>query len=568
MLEELEIQNFALIDHAHVEFSSGFTVLSGETGAGKSLLIGSLSFLLGGRAGLEQIRAGCHEAQVSGLFLLDCPEASQWLAEHGIEPEDGRILLRRVVKDSGKSSAWIGGTPVPRADLASFAAFLVDLHGQHEQQSLMKLGEHRRYLDVYAEIVDEVGAFTALYTQLVEKRRLLDSFSADEASRQTRMDMLHFAVTEIDGARLHAGEDAELEDEESRLASYEKLCGGIEEICAALEGGDDAAGGVIPELRRISAAASRSAALDKSLAPLQDRLQSAFYELDDIAGEFRTYAAGLVFDPERLAAVQERLDLLYRLKKKYAPAQGASVADVLAYAERARRELDSLGGAAEDRSALEAELAVLEKQVYAAARSLSAKRREAADKMSAAVEQVLSLLGMQGARFCVSLSEKPGSDVSQKCGPYGMDDIEFLLGANPGSPMLPLARAASGGELSRVMLALKTILSAGDTVGTLIFDEIDTGIGGAVAVSVGEHLKQLSRRKQVLCITHLASIAVYADNQIKIQKGVEGNSTATDVFPITGQERVREIARMLSGDVTSPESLEHAAAMLHKCGGL
>ncbi|MBQ2313785.1 MAG: DNA repair protein RecN [Treponema sp.] len=568
MLEELEIQNFALIDHARVEFPGGFTVLSGETGAGKSLLIGSLSFLLGGRAGLEQIRSGCHEAQVSGVFRLDCPEASQWLSGHGIEAEDGRILLRRIVKDSGKSSSWIGGTPVTRADLASFASCLVDLHGQHEQQSLMKIAEHRRYLDVYAEITEEVQSFSQLYAQLVEKRRLLDSFAADEEARRTRVEMLNFAVAEIDEARLHAGEDEELEDEESRLASYEKLCGGIDEICALLEGGDDASGGILPEFRRLSGAAARSAALDKALLPLQDRLQSAFYELDDIAGEFRKYGAGLVFDPERLAAVQERLDLIYRLKKKYAPAQGAAVADVLAYGERARKELESLGGAAEDRSALEAEVSALEKQAYAAARALSAKRREAAGRMSAAVGEVLALLGMKDARFSVNLSEKPGNDVSQKCGPYGMDDIEFLLSANPGSPLQPLARVASGGELSRVMLALKTILSAGDTAGTLIFDEIDTGIGGAVAVSVGEHMKKLSRKKQVLCITHLASIAVYADNQIKIQKGVEGNSTATDVFPVTGQDRVREIARMLSGDVTSPESLEHAAAMLHKCGGL
>ncbi len=569
MLEELDVHNFALIDSAHVDLSKGFTVLSGETGAGKSILIGSLAFLLGGRASAEQIRTGCREAQVSGCFLLgtDSREALDWLSAHDIEAEDSRIMIRRTIKEGGKSSAWIGGVPVTRADLSDFAATLVDMHGQHEQQSLMKVAEHRRYLDIYADIVGEVASFTGLYGGLVEKRKALSSFNIDEKERRDRLEMLNFAIGEIDGARLSDGEDEELEAEEGRLSSYEKLCADVGEAARQLDGGEEGEAGVIPCMRRLNSAMERALGSDPALSSIGERLQSAFYELEDISSEIQKYERGLVYDPARLSEVQERLELIYKLKKKYV-SQNATVADLLAWADRAREEAARLGGLTEDKSVLEAEVAELEKKVYLAAKAISAKRSEAAGRMSVAIMEVLAKLGMGNAVFKVSMKVKPGDAIEQRCGPYGMDDIEFLISANPGSPLLPLERVASGGELSRVMLAMKTILSAADTAGTLVFDEIDTGIGGEVAVSIGEHLKKLSGNKQVLCITHLASIAVFADNQIKIAKDVAGNSTSTDVFPIGGQERVREIARMLSGDSDSQQSLEHADAMLHKYGGM
>lgn len=577
MLEDLTIKDFALIDSANLEFSRGFTVLSGETGAGKSLLIGALSFLLGGKTGVEQIRTGAHEAVVSGTFYLDdkplpqrtneegeeqARSATEWLSLHGIEAEDNRILLRRFVRDTGKSGAWIGGTPVTRSDLVQFSSFLVDIHGQHEHQSLMKVSEHRRFLDSYAGLNERVSAFTTLFSLLVSKRKELAELEGNEANRQEKIELLTFAVKEITEAKLKPGEDEELDEEENKLASYEKLFAEIEAINGALENGEG--GGIVTVLKRLRTSASSAAGMDKSLESLEQRIDSAFYELSDIAEEYQRYASSLVFDPERLAQVQERSTLLYQLKKKYASSINAPIAEVIAYGENARSKLESMEGGAQGKEKLKSEIARLEKQVYTEAKAISALRKTAAQKMSSGVEEVLSNLGMKGTRFSVNIEEKAGSAIEQKCGPYGMDNVEFLICANPGSPLQPLAKIASGGELSRVMLALKTILASSDPVETLIFDEIDTGIGGEIAVSVGSHLQNLAKNKQVLCITHLASIAVYADNQVKIEKGVSDGVTQTHVYPITAEKRVEEIARMLSGDSDSSQSLEHARSMLEK----
>ena len=568
MLEDLTIKDFAIIDCVTIDFNKGFTVLSGETGAGKSILIGAVSFLLGGKAEVSQIRAGCHEASVTGTFYFspdtDMSEAALWLNEHGIELEENRIILRRFIKDTGKSSAWIGNVPVTRADLAEFSSFLIDIHGQHEHQSLMKVPEHRKFLDARAGLVEEVKHFTSVYSELVEKRRLLQKMNSSDSERLRKIDMYEFAVKEIEEAKLKPDEDIALEDEENRLSSYEKLFSGIEAIKSTLDGSDSS---VVPLLKKIRRESQLVSSLDKSLVSLDGRIESSFYELSDICEEYENYARKLVFDPVHLQEVQDRISLIYNLKKKYASSSSASLKEVFDYYENAKSELEKLGAGAESREDLEKNVSELEKNVYVLAKSISDKRKTAAANMSSEVESLLKQLGMNGTRFSVGINEKPGNDVEQRCGPYGMDNIEFLISANPGSPMLPLAKIASGGELSRVMLALKTIFAQNDAVQTLVFDEIDTGIGGEIAVAVGKHMQNLAKNRQILCITHLASIAVYADNQIKIEKGVVNGKTASNVHPVTGEDRVGEIARMLSGDSVSPESLEHARSMLLKFSG-
>lgn len=568
MLEDLSIKDFAIIESEHIEFSNGFTVLSGETGAGKSILIGAMSFLLGGKADVNQIRSGAHEAQVSGTFYLDSKEnqnpALEWLNDHGIETENNRILLRRYIRDNGRAGAWIGSTPVNRTDLAEFSSFLVDIHGQHEHQSLMRVPEHRKFLDARAGILPEVSAFTALYMALVEKRRLLAQLDSSDADRTRKIDMYNFAVKEIEDAKVKPEEDIQLEEEENRLSSYEKLFAGVDSICNMLDGGDESVVSLLKKIRRES---QNISILDKTLSSLDTRIESAFYELNDISEEFASYANKLVYDPSHLQEVQDRLSLIYSLKKKYASSQSAPLKEVFDYYENAQKSLEQLGAGSENREELMKSVSELEKKVYLAGKNLSEKRRATGDKLASEVESLLKNLGMNGTRFAVSITAKPGDQIEQKCGPYGFDNIEFLISANPGSPLLPLAKIASGGEISRVMLALKTIFAQNDPVQTLVFDEIDTGIGGEVAVAVGSHMKALAKNRQIFCITHLASIAVYADNQIKIEKGVAEGKTVSNVHPIQGEERVSEIARMLSGDADSAASIEHARAMLEKYSG-
>ena len=585
MLEDLTIKDFALIDSDYIEFNKGFTVLSGETGAGKSILIGAISFLLGGKSDVGQIRAGKNEANVSATFVLNGSPVSaevqsliqkddeyepknayEWLFKHGIETENNRVLLRRFIRNNGKSGAWINDTPVTRADLAALSGFLIDIHGQHEHQSLMKVSEHRRFLDARAGITAEVEAFTQKYAALVSKRNALSEYSMSESERLRKLDMMKFAVQEIGELKLKKEEDTQLEEEESRLSGFEKIYSEVESINQILSGGDD---GITDALKKLMRSSSFVSGMDKSLEKLNERIESAFYELSDISDEFSSYQQKLVFDPARLQEVQDRLSAIYNLKKKYASSVNAPLSQVLDFYQSAQSFIEQNADGNDVKSRLEGEIKLLEKEVLLDAEKISSARKVAASSLEAETDAILANLGMKGTHFGVSLKQKEGSAIEQKCGPYGKDDIEFMISANPGNPLQPLAKIASGGELSRVMLALKTIFAqnSADSVETLIFDEIDTGIGGEVAVAVGNHIKNLSKKRQIFCITHLASIAVYADNQIKIEKSVSGEITSSNVYLIEGEQRVSEIARMLSGDAQTEQSLEHARSMLKKFSG-
>jgi len=569
MLEDIQIKNFALIDSASLDFSNGFTVLSGETGAGKSILIGAVSFLLGGKSSSDFVRTGANSAQVSGTLYLDKnrKDAQEWLEEHGIEVEDNRILLRRIIHSSGKSSAWIGSVSVTRSELAELTSWFIDIHGQHEHQSLMKVTQHRRFLDAFAGIEDVVATFKSSYSILVEKRNMLTKMNISEKERKEKTELLKFAIEEINTAKINPVEDDLLEEEENRLSQFENLYSNIDEISNVMNGTDDGqTDSVVAMFKHINSVISESANMDKTLESLSSRMESLFYETTDIADELRNYKDKLVFDPARLQEIQNRSAELFRLKKKYALSTTSSTSELVEYVEKAKQQLESLESSEEGKKKLLSEISDLEKFLYAEAVKISKKRQVAAKKMAEQVENILQKLGMTGTKFSVQVSQKKSveneKDTIQSCGPYGIDDIEFMISANPGSPLKPLAKIASGGELSRVMLALKTVLNDTDQVDTLIFDEIDTGIGGEVAVDVGKHLKALATNKQILCITHLASIAVYADTQIKIEKFVQNNQTSTSVHILDQEERIQEIARMLSGDAVSEASLEHARTLL------
>lgn len=556
MLETLSVKNIALIDELSLDFNAHFNVLSGETGAGKSILIGALSFLLGAKAGADSIRTGAAEAAVSGTFYLSpahC-EAIAWLRERGIEPENNRILLRRTLKSNGRGSIWIQESQVSRAELETFTAFLVDIHGQHAHQSLFKIAEHRRFLDSYAGLLDEVRSFSLLYTRLAELKMQLETFDRLQKERAERIDYLAFTIDEINTAQLHREEDEQLEAEETKLSQYEKLyeyVSMLHSLCAE-------EGGAVPQLKKVQHLCEAVAAIDPAMGTYVDRIENAYYEVQDVSEVFSTYLSKLVFDPKRLEEVQERLASINKLKKKY----GATINDILTYCEAAQTELDSLNESEQNKHTLEQEIAALEARLFEAGTVLSQKRKKSAGELQQKVQEVLAHLGMPKVVFTVQVTASEQKGTKQLAGMYGFDSVEFLLSANPGEPVKPLDKIASGGELSRIMLALKTVLTAADEADTLVFDEIDTGIGGEIARTVGAQLKRLAEGKQVLCITHLAVIAAAADTHIKIQKEQSETESHTSAYVVEGNARIEEIARMLAGDEVSTASRIHAQELL------
>jgi DNA repair protein RecN (Recombination protein N) len=570
MLEELTIRNYALIDSLTVSFREGLSVLSGETGAGKSIMVGALSFLLGAKTDAGVIRTGADEAGVSAVLSVrkDNAEALEWLAARDIALDDGQLVIRRSVKATGRGAAYIQNAPVIRADLEAFMALLFDIHGQHAHESLLRAENHRRYLDRFAALEGEAAEFNRLFLSLAEKKRAYETLVNSERDRDTRLEILNYAVEEITRAKLKSGESRELEAEAARLGGFEKLAGFVNACAETLFDGEVS---VVSLARRAKNALDNAASVDGSLAAARQRIENLFYEAEDLSAEFRSYRDGLRNDPARLEEVEERLNLIYRLKKKYASggaAGGLFFQDedaILAYKERAEAEIVALSGAGENRDKLKAEIAALEKDLAGRASALSAKRAEAAGRLAPRIGNIIARLGMPNARFQVSVTPKSRAGQGPRMiGPWGADEAEFLISANKGEPLKELAKIASGGELSRIMLAIKTALSDSgqDSLETLIFDEIDTGIGGEVALSVGEYLAKVAALKQIFCVTHLASIAVRADNHYKVEKRVEAGRTLTSVSPLENESRREEIARMLAGDSAGSAALAHADELL------
>jgi DNA repair protein RecN (Recombination protein N) len=562
VLEELTVRDFALIERLSVSFTGGLNLLTGETGAGKSLLVGAIGFLLGAKADTGVIRTGAEESLVTGVIdVSHNAEAQAWLRSRGLEPEEGHVLVRRGIKANGRGSAYIQNQSALRSDLAELTSLLVDLHGQHEHQSLLLPENHRKLLDRYARIEAEVEAFGARFAALSAEKRAYESALASEAERGREIEFLRFAVDEITKAKLRADEESELEAEERLLSQHEKLFAAVEAAHNALAGGEDGEGG-LASLRRLRSSLETAQVIDPTLSDLARRSDDAFYELEDVADSLRHYLGALSFRPERLEEVETRLADIRKLKKKY----GSTIEEVLARLEEDRSRLSRLETWEEDKGEIVRRIAAMEAEVLAAALAISEKRRAAAAGLQSKIEAIVRTLGMPSAKFFVRIGRKYTDGGRPVVGPYGVDDIEFLIAPNPGENAKPLARIASGGELSRVALAAKTVLAGSDSVDCLIFDEIDAGIGGEVAVAVGEHLKELGKSKQVLCITHLASIAVRADNHYRVEKEVSGGRTTTRLSRMEGRVRAEEIARMLAGDPREEASIAHATELLRKYG--
>ena len=561
MLEELTVRNYALVESLSLSFGPRFNVLTGETGAGKSLLLGALSVILGGKADTEAIRTGRDEAVISGVFNVSAnEEALGWLAEREITPEDGVVIVRRTVKRQGRGGIYMQNVPVTRADLGGFADLLVDLHSQHEHQSLFNEENHRKLLDRYADTEELAREVRRRFIEVGELRRRLEELSNKEQDRARELELLEFAVREVEEARLEPGEEESLEQEKQVLGQYERLYSLVEEFQTLMNESRDGAVGLVRKARSVM---SHITDIDGSLSELGGRLESAFFELEDIGDTVRNYASELSFDPARLEQCESRLAQIHRLEKKY----GATVSDVLNYAEEARAEIERLTDFDANKDDLTRKIGEEERELYTVAQELSRKRTAAATELQRKIETVLKHLAMEKATFKVTVTQKQSDRGRAICGPTGIDKVAFMIAPNPGEPLKPLSGIASGGEISRVMLAVKSVLAESDPVGTLVFDEIDTGVGGEVAVALAEHLSLLSNHNQVIAITHLASIAARGDNHIRIEKQLNEDRTVVGAAILADKERVGEIARMLSGDKEAEVSLNHAKELLSRYTG-
>jgi DNA repair protein RecN (Recombination protein N) len=560
MLEELVVKNYALIDRLHVRFSPGLNVLTGETGAGKSILIGALGLVLGMKADTETVRAGTSEIDVSGVVKLDeNPEVRTWLEEHDIEPENEAIIIRRVVKKNGKSMIYVQSAPFTLTALRELTGMLFDLHGQHEHQSLLSSDNHRRLLDHYGGLTADVAQFSSLHSRLLKLREQHGSLIAEQRERERRVELLEYAIQEIEEAALKVGEEEQLRKEQNLLANHEKLIHLVEEVYGATA---ESRGGALNGLRQARVALAEIVKIDPSLSDASRQLENVFFELEDFVENLGRYKGSVDFDPARLETIEERLDRIKRLEKKY----GGSIEAVLGYLEDSRRQLEGIQDSDAIQKKLEQQISALEKELKQRASTITNLRKQAAGGLREKIVEELVQLGMPKVRFSVQIEDRTGEGGKVLYSSTGKDRVEFLISPNAGEPFKKLAQIASGGELSRIMLAIKSVLAESDNISSLIFDEVDAGIGGEVAIAVGERLKGLAKRNQVLCITHLATIAVQADNHVKVEKVTQGGRTVTRVSRVGGDEQRQEIARMLAGDKTGDTSLKHAQELLQKYG--
>lgn len=549
MLLNLSISNFAIIDRLEVQFDEGFNVLTGETGAGKSIILDAFGLLLGDRARPDLVRAGATEATVEALFdLAGRDDVRQLFAESGFLVDD-ELVLRRIVQSGGRSRAYVNGSLATLAQLQPLAEQLVTVCGQHEHHSLLQRNVHLVILDRYGALDKQVGAYRESYRAMQTVAQQLDRLQDAERDRQQQLDFLRHQSDEIGMAQLSPDEEGTLLAERLLLQNAERLTGITRGGYEALY---DSNGAVCEILSGLKDNLQSVAEIDKELAALGDTVQRCLFDLEDVSAQLRSYLGRITFEPDRLEAIEDRLTVLTRLKRKYAP----SLSEILNLKDDFDQKITRLENAGETREGLADELTSLSDKAGQLGEVLSAARRQVAQKLATTLLTELEDLAMPGASFEVTFSalSHPGHE--------GLERAEFMVSLNPGEPLMPLARVASGGELSRLMLALKRLAPDADSVPTVIFDEVDAGIGGAAATAVGRKLQAVSRRSQILCVTHLPQVAAFADHHHRVIKHEIEGRTQTVMERIGGDERVQEMARMLGGAQVTEQTLLHAKELI------
>lgn len=563
MLRELSIKHFAIIDDLSISFDDGLSVLTGETGVGKSIIIKAVDLILGGRMTADLIRSSEETAELEALF--EVPEQSQAVQvgeAQGLDLTEG-LLIRRVIQRSGRHKTFINGGLATTQMLANINQYLASIAGQHSHQALLKPDYHLLILDQFGDLLELRGKVASGYQQILPLIKKLALLKRQRDQQTQRCELLAFQAKEIQQAQIVAHEDGKLEQERQRLKHAQHLYDTVGASVELLYGVD---GAVVERLSGIGKELQSLGNLDSSLSPVGQRLQDASFEVEDIARDLQTYLHGIVFDAERLEVVEQRLYLLEGLKRKY----GGSLESVIAFGQEAEKQLAQASSLPESIEQTEVELTRVYQELCDLCGQLSRKRRSAAKHLAKAVQQEVALLGMTKTRFDVQFASVPcGDDMDshllfngRAMEATGIDRVEFVVSPNIGEDLRPLSRIASGGELSRFILALKAILATNDAVETLIFDEVDAGIGGGVAEMIGEKLASLARFHQVICITHLPQIARFGKNHFKIEKKIRQGRTHTLITPVQGEDRIKELARMLGGVKITKKALAHAREMM------
>jgi DNA repair protein RecN (Recombination protein N) len=568
MLCELRIQNFAIIDRLEVQFGEGFNVITGETGAGKSIIIDAVDLLLGGRGDADFIRAGSDKAVVEGVFRVPpalVKETQAMLEEQGVELDHpDEIILTRELRATGRNVCRVNGSSVHTQFFRDLGEKLVDIHGQSEHLSLLRSREHINLLDRYANLEDQRSAVATLVHKLGDVRDEIDVLVQDEAALARRIDMLGYQIEEIRAVNPQVGEEEALNEERIKLSHFEQLASLSAEAQHLLDEGDDSEISSLSLLNQLKAVLAKLAKVDPALQEQYTLAESLSVQADELARAVRHYREGVEYNPSRLNDVEDRVDALARLKRKY----GGTIEAVLEYADKAKKELSEITNSEERLAELRQQEETLLRQIGELGSKLSTARKKAAAKLGKDTEAELQDLRMEGARFEVQVAqtEDPeGCFVGDRRLAFdstGIDQVEFMMAANRGEPLRPLVKVASGGETARIMLALKSVLSLADQTPTLIFDEIDQGIGGRVGATVGQKLWNLSETHQVLCVTHLAQLAGYGDAHYKVTKGARADRVVTAITPLDDKGRVDELAEMLGAETISAKQSAHDILML------